>query len=106
MVNPLLLLLLSSTLGLQDPTKPLTQPTVVQAESGEVATPSVASFHLQAIFSGGHDSAIIDGQSYRVGDKVQNYRLVRIQPSQVVLQGPNAPLTLTLFPSLSTLSNP
>lgn len=103
MVNPLLLLLLSTTAGIQDPTKPLTPGTVVQAAPSVIAPAS--TLHLQAIFSGGQNSAIIDGQSYRVGDTVQDYRLVRIQQSQVVLNGPGAPLTLTLFPSFSTLSN-
>ncbi|ART81296.1 hypothetical protein CBP31_00485 [Oceanisphaera profunda] len=105
MVNPLLLLLLSTTAGIQDPTKPLTPGTVVQAAPSVIDTAPVSPLHLQAIFSGGQNSAIIDGQSYRVGDTVQDYRLVRIQPSQVVLNGPGAPLTLTLFPSFSTLSN-
>ncbi|WP_319781354.1 MSHA biogenesis protein MshK [Oceanisphaera sp. IT1-181] len=105
MVNPLLLLLLSTTAGIQDPTQPLTQATVVKTEPSVINTAPASQLHLQAIFSGGKNSAIIDGQSYRVGDTVQDYRLVRIQPSQVVLNGPGAPLTLTLFPSLSTLSN-
>ncbi|MGO4998928.1 MSHA biogenesis protein MshK [Oceanisphaera sp. W20_SRM_FM3] len=99
MVNPLLLLLLSTTVGLQDPTQPLTS-AVVQAESSAPEAVAPVALHLQAIFSGGHTSAIIDGKTYQIGDSVQNYRLVRIQPSQVVLQGTGKPLVLTLFPSL------
>lgn len=100
MVNSLLLLVLASTAPLQDPTKPLTTPSVVQVESNMPIAAMPATLHLQAIFSGGHSSAIIDGQRYQVGDTVQDYRLSAIQPSQVVLEGQGKPLTLTLFPSL------
>lgn len=100
MVNPLLLLLLSTTAGIQDPTTPLTPATVVQAAPSVTSAAPVSPVHLQAIFSGGQNSAIIDGQIYQVGDTVQDYRLSAIQPSQVVLEGQGKPLTLTLFPSL------
>ena len=105
MVNSLLLLLLSTTTGVQDPTQPLT---VVSAVPAAPTAPGVAlppQLQLQAIFSGSRGSAIIDGQRYRVGDSVSNYRLVRIKADQVLLEGQGKPLTLTLFPSLSTLSN-
>lgn len=102
MVNALILLLASAT-GLQDPTQPLTEAIIAApTASSPVAVPNL---HLQAIFTGGRASAIIDGKPYGVGDQVQNYRLLRINPSQVLLQGQNQVLTLTLFPSLSMSSN-
>lgn len=106
MVNSLLLLLLSTGPGLQDPTQPLhaLQPMLVSEVEAPLAQQG-APLQLQAIFSGDQASAIIDGQRYQVGDSVQNYRLASIQPTKVLLEGPNSPLTLTLFPSLSTLSN-
>lgn len=104
MVNALLLLLASTT-GIQDPTQPLRatplSPSVVSDQVVAVAP----ELHLQAIFTGGHDSAIIDGQRYQVGDRVQNYRVLRINPSQVSLQGQSQVRTLTLYPPLSTPSN-
>ena len=105
MVNALLLLLATTT-GIQDPTQPLrTAPTLSAAASPQVETVT-PTLQLQAVFTGGHDSAIIDGKRYQVGDKVQNYRLLRINSSQVMLQeGQGRALTLTLFPSLSTPSN-
>lgn len=104
MVN--VLLLLASTLGLQDPTQPLrTAPSVPAASPQQGVAAAPPSLRLEAIFTGGHDSAIIDGKRYRVGDKVQNYRLTRINASQVLLQNQSQVLTLTLFPSLSMPSN-
>lgn len=113
MVNSLLLVLLGSTIALsapamalqntaalQDPTKPLTGLSVMPVENTVPSAAMPITLHLQAIFSGGHNSAIIDGQRYQVGDTVQDYRLSAIQPSQVVLEGQGKPLTLTLFPSL------
>lgn len=105
MVNSLLFLLLSTSPGLQDPTQPLqTFVPLVGVEQAQTSLPASA-LHLQAIFSGGRASAIIDGQRYQVGDVVQDYRLARIQPTQVLLEGQGEPLTLTLFPTFSTLSN-
>ncbi|MBO1518759.1 SctD/MshK family protein [Oceanisphaera pacifica] len=105
MVNSLLLLLLSTTAGAQDPTRPLSpiaQPsTEVQNEA-----PKQIELQLQAIFSGRHAIAIIDGQRYQVGDQVQNYRLSRIKSDRVLLEGQGSPLTLTLFPTLSNTSTP
>ncbi|WP_417614492.1 MSHA biogenesis protein MshK [Oceanisphaera sp.] len=105
MVNSLLLLLLSTTAGVQDPTQPLRAPAVVPAAPTAPGMTHAPQLQLQAIFSGRQGSAIIDGQRYQVGDSVQNYRLVRINADQVLLQGQGKPLTLTLFPSLSSLSN-
>ncbi|MFP2769495.1 hypothetical protein [Oceanisphaera sp. KMM 10153] len=101
MVNSLLLLLLSSTTGLQDPTRPLTPMAVESPPQTQHRQP--APFRLQAIFTGGNrPSAIIDGRRYQTGDAVASYRLVRITPDHILLEGQGAPLTLTLFPSLST----
>ena len=105
MVNSLLLLLLSSTAGLQDPTRPLT-PMADAPATQQTQHQQQAQFRLQAIFTGGNrPSAIIDGRRYQTGDAVANYRLVRIRPDHILLEGQGDPLTLTLFPSLSTLSS-
>ncbi len=104
MVNSLLLLVLSSASGLQDPSRPLT------SMEPEITEPQAASRQgvprLEAIFTGGaRASAIIDGRYYQLGDAVAGYRLERIQSNHVVLGGEGEPLTLTLFSSLSTLSS-
>ena len=105
MVNSLLLLLASSTIGLQDPTRPLT-PIMDAPETSQAQHQQQTPFRLQAIFTGGNrPSAIIDGRRYQTGDAVANYRLVRIRPDHILLEGQGEPLTLTLFPSLSTLSS-
>ena len=104
MVNSLLLLLLSTAASAQDPTRPLTAPLLLAApvEQGVASPPQL---QLQAIFSGRRAIAIINGQRYQIGDSVNNYRLVRIKADQILLEGQGKPLTLTLFPSLSNLSN-
>lgn len=105
MVNSLLLLLLSTTAGAQDPTRPLVTPTAQPMAPAEQSAEQPLHLKLQAIFSGQQASAIIDGQRYQVGDSIQNYRLARIKADHVLLEGQGKPLTLTLFPSLSNLSH-
>lgn len=104
MVNSLLLLLLSTTAGVQDPTRPLTAAPVTPAVVEQSAVPS-PQLQLQATFTGERASAIIDGARYQVGDSINSYRLVRIGTHQVWLEGQGKPLALTLFPSLLNLSN-
>lgn len=103
MVNALLLVLAASG-PLQDPTQPLAIPPTLPAEQVSAA-PAAPKLELQAVFSGAQGSAIINGQRYQVGQTVQNFKVQRITSSEVLLQGPNQTLTLTLFPSLSTPSN-
>lgn len=105
MVNSLLLLLLSTTAGVQDPTRPLTAAPVIPASVEQHSVPS-PQLELQATFTGDQASAIIDGTRYQVGDSINSYRLVRISAHQVWLEGQGNPLALTLFPSLLNLSNP
>lgn len=106
MVNPLLLLLLSSAPGLQDPTQPLRiAPPAVEVAG--VASAPQKTLQLQAIFTGnGQNSVIIDGQRYQTGDKVSSYRLARINADSILLQGQGESVTLALFPTLSNLSKP
>lgn len=104
MVNSLLLLALSSA-SIQDPTQPLNIAPPAPATVGAVAPKK--GLQLEAIFTGtGRSSAIIDGKFYRQGSKVGQYRLARIDADRIVLQGQGAPVILTLFPSLSSLSKP
>ena len=107
MVNPLLLLLLSSAPGLQDPTQPLRIAPPIEVAGETVAGEPKKGLQLQAIFTGnGLNSVIIDGKLYQAGDKVSSYRLARINADSILLQGQGESVTLRLFPSLSTLSKP
>lgn len=105
MVNSLLLLLLSSGAGLQDPTTPLPVAPVA-TETSAKAPAAQPGLQLQAIFTGGPkgSSAIINGHHYHLGQTVAGYRLARIAPDHILLQGQGKPMTLTLFPSLSSLN--
>lgn len=107
MVNSLLIMLLASSTGLQDPTRPLS-PTLAVPEA-HITAPSqqAPAFRLQAIFTGGsRPSVIIDGERYHLGDTLGNYRLSHINNGQVILSANGQPLTLTLFPLSTTLSKP
>ena len=107
MVNSLLIMLLASSTGLQDPTRPLS-PIIVAPEVTTSAPKTQApGFRLQAIFTGGpRPSVIIDGERHHIGDTLGNYRLSHINNGQVTLSADGQPLTLTLFPLSTTLSKP
>ncbi|PSJ47759.1 MSHA biogenesis protein MshK [Zobellella endophytica] len=103
MVNTLVLLMLSSAPLLQDPTRP------VSPEAAEPVAEAASREYLprlEAVFIGGAaPSAIVDGQRYRPGDRIADYRLLRIERDRILLEGRGARLELMLFPSLVTLSN-
>lgn len=80
---------------LQDPTAPL-------AGSGAAASPSKDAGlpRLQSVILGsGPALAVLDGQSYRVGQQVNGFRLVGISADSVVLEKAGKRQTLTLFGS-------
>ncbi len=80
---------------LQDPTAPL-------AGSGAVASPSKGAGlpRLQSVILGnGPALAVLDGQSYRVGQRIDGFLLVGISADAVVLEKAGKRQTLTLFGS-------
>lgn len=107
MVNALLIMLLASSSGLQDPTRPLRPIMEAPKVTTSASKAQAPAFRLQAIFTGGpRPSAIIDGERYHLGDTLGNYRLSHINNGQVILSANGQPLTLTLFPLSTTLSKP
>ncbi|WP_461602874.1 SctD/MshK family protein [Aeromonas rivipollensis] len=80
---------------LQDPTAPL-------AGSGEAASPSKEAGlpRLQSVILGnGPALAVLNGQSYRVGQRIDGFLLVGISADAVVLEKAGKRQTLTLFGS-------
>ena len=83
---------------LQDPTAPLT------AMSTSASPDKVAGLlklpKLQSVILGnGPALAVLNGQSYRVGQRIDGYRLVSISADAVVLEQAGKRQTLTLFGS-------
>lgn len=101
MVNAsaLVFTLLSATSSLQDPTRPLDGLARPEATPGVQQAETADEPRLQAIFSGGRPSAILDGNRYVQGDTLGGYRLVRIGDGRVVLEGQGKRLVLSLFPT-------
>ncbi|WP_425934577.1 SctD/MshK family protein [Aeromonas rivipollensis] len=80
---------------LQDPTAPL-------AGSGATASPSKGAGlpRLQSVILGnGPALAVLNGQSYRVGQRIDGFLLVGISADAVVLEKAGKRQTLTLFGS-------
>ncbi|MFM5162054.1 MSHA biogenesis protein MshK [Aeromonas rivipollensis] len=80
---------------LQDPTSPL-------AGSGAAASPSKGAGlpRLQSVILGnGPALAVLNGQSYRVGQRIDGFLLVGISADAVVLEKAGKRQTLTLFGS-------
>ncbi|MCV3288639.1 MSHA biogenesis protein MshK [Aeromonas media] len=80
---------------LQDPTAPL-------AGSGAAANPSKDAGlpRLQSVILGnGPALAVLNGQSYRVGQRIDGFLLVGISADAVVLEKAGKRQTLTLFGS-------
>ncbi|WMC12302.1 MSHA biogenesis protein MshK [Oceanimonas pelagia] len=101
MVNAsaLVFTLLSAAGSLQDPTRPLAGLSQPATGMGEQRIEAAAGPRLQAIFSGGRPSAILDGRRYVQGDTIGGYRLVHIGTGRVVLEGQGKRLELSLFPT-------
>lgn len=83
---------------LPDPTRPPDSMMILPSTGAPLAP---AEPRLQSVMIGaGVRSAIIDGQRYKVGDKVGDARLVRISESEVVLRNASGRQTMRLFPSV------
>lgn len=107
MVNSLLIMLLASSSGLQDPTRPLNPIITTPEVSASAPKTQAPAFRLQAIFTGGtRPSVIIDSKRQHIGDTIGGYRLSHINAGQVILSADGKPLTLTLFPLSTILSKP
>jgi hypothetical protein len=103
-VNSLLVLMLSSTPLLQDPTRPLgLAPEALLSDSPTVSVVAQQEHRLQAVvYSGDTASAIIDGRLYRQGDQVGAYRLAAIKRQQVRLEAQGETLELSVFSPLTS----
>lgn len=80
--------------NLVDPTRP-------PAAIGGVANVPAAELVLQSVLvSPGRVSAIINGQTVKLGDKLGEAKVVKIGESEVVLRDGKGEQTLKLFPGL------
>ena len=81
---------------LADPTRPPPEMMAFLPASAGAAVLAVP--RLQSVLIGASvRSAIIDGQRYKVGDKIGDARLLRISENEVVLAGAGGRQTMTLF---------
>lgn len=80
---------------LQDPTAPLAGTAPAASASKGAGLPRLQS----VILGNGPALAVINGQSYRVGQQVNGFRLVAIGADSVVLEKAGKRQTLTLFGS-------
>ena len=88
--------------SLPDPTRPALG---WNADAPDEIAPSGP--RLQAIRSqGGVRSALIDGQNVRIGSKVNDVFVTRIDEDRVWLRGPNGVQQLKLFPEVEKRSAP
>ena len=96
------LALWGSLLSPQAPAEVLQDPTAPLAGSSTGASPTKAAGlpRLQSIILGnGPALAVLNGQSYRIGQRVDGYQLVAIRADAVVLEKAGKRQTLTLFGS-------
>ncbi|GJJ02231.1 hypothetical protein RugamoR64_27690 [Duganella rhizosphaerae] len=105
---PLMLALPASAQKLADPTRP---PALMAAPESETATEGVAAGpRLQSILIGrapdGRRLAVIDGATLRIGGKVGDAVLERINDNSVVLRRGKTLETLTLFPKPAEAADP
>ncbi|RFP13807.1 MULTISPECIES: MSHA biogenesis protein MshK [unclassified Duganella] len=105
---PLMLALPASAQKLADPTRP---PALMAAPESEAAAEAVAAGpRLQSILIGrapdGRRLAVIDGATLRIGGKVGDAVLERINDNSVVLRRGKNLETLTLFPKPAEAADP
>ena len=87
---------------LPDPTRP-PDGLIGLPATGEPAVPAEPRLQSVLIGSAGR-SAIIDGQRYKVGDRVGDARLVKISENEVILTNSGGRQTMRLFPSVKKTS--
>ncbi len=80
---------------LQDPTTPLAGSVPAASATRDAGLPRLQS----VILGNGPALAVLNGQSYRVGQQVNGFRLVGISADSVVLEKAGKRQTLTLFGS-------
>lgn len=80
---------------LQDPTAPLAGSGVAASPSKDAGLPRLQS----VILGNGPALAVLNGQSYRVGQRIDGFLLVGISADAVVLEKAGKRQTLTLFGS-------
>ena len=85
--------------SLPDPTRPPPEAAVAPGETP--AAPLSTGPQLQSVLVGEHgrEVAVIDGQTVRVGDKIDGARLVRVGKDEAVLQRGATRVVLHLFPA-------
>ncbi len=82
--------------ALTDPTRP--PPEMMALFPASAGAVVLAVPRLQSVMIGSAErSAIIDGQRYKVGDKLGDARLLKISENEVVLAGIGGRQTMTLF---------
>lgn len=84
--------------ALPDPTRP------AAGEHVAAGAPAARASVLQSVLvSEGRRVAVIDGQLVPIGGRVGAYRLVSVEPTSVVLQGPGGSRTLRLLDGIGKL---
>ena len=82
--------------ALPDPTRP--PPEIIALLPASAGAAVLAAPRLQSVMiSASGRSAIIDGQRYKVGDKIGDTRLVKISENEIVLASAGGRQTMTLF---------
>lgn len=76
-----------------DPTRPLVQS--IDAEAERSRPPSLTLHSIR--YQGNNSSALINDTIYRVGDTIDNYSVVDIEPDQVRLEYNGNELWLSVF---------
>lgn len=100
-IIPFLVGLLFATAHAEVPRDPTRPPSAL----GEAAETTPAGPTLQAIrLSGTTRSAVISGQEVRLGDRVGELRVVRIDEDRVTLRDASGTTVLKLFPSVEKIS--
>ena len=83
--------------ALRDPTEP--PPARFAAPAGAAAAPSGPVLQ-SVIVSDGRKLALIDGKTYRAGDKLGNATVAAISSNEVTLRGSDGTKVLKLYPNL------
>ncbi len=84
--------------ALRDPTEP---PSSARAPASPVTGALPSGPLLQSVIvSDGRKLALIDGETYRSGDKLGNSTIAAISSNEVTLRGPEGKRVLKLYPNM------